>query len=265
MTAFTIVIPARYGSTRLTAKPLQIIADKTMLQHTYERACQSNAERVIIATDDERIQQSVMQYTDQVMMTSPKLRNGTERMAAVAMELQQQYQCQDDEIFVNVQGDEPLINPKHINQVAYALATDPQAGISTLCYPIEDIAELSNPNIVKVVRNKHNHALYFSRAPIPWDREHFSLLSIHSNHQLELSLLSHQLLRHIGLYAYRFNSLKQFIQLPPSPIEVMESLEQLRALYYGIAIKVVQAEEIPHAGVDVHDDLQRIEGLLLNP
>ncbi len=256
---FKIVIPARYASTRLPAKPLQLIAGKTMLQHTFEQASKSSASEVYIATDDIRIQQSALAYTDNVLMTSTEHKNGSERLAEVVKILN----WSEDTIVVNVQGDEPLINIKHIELVAQLLAKNADAGISTLCYPIEDPQELFDVNIVKVIRDYQDFALYFSRAPIPWQRENFNLQQFTDNKSLTtLKLMQKSHFRHIGMYAYRARLLAELTALPEASIEQLESLEQLRALYHGIKIIVAQTDEIPGHGVDVIEDLLKVEEII---
>lgn len=250
--AFKIVIPARYASTRLAAKPLCMIAGKTMLQHTFERAGLSEAEDIYVATDDERIQSSVQEYSQQVIMTSPHHQSGTERLAEVVDELA----WDDETIVVNVQGDEPLIRPDHINRVARALQDNPQAGIATLAYQIQSGEELFDPNVVKVVRDNQDFALYFSRAVIPWHRDKFS------DGQFELPD-DVEYYRHIGIYAYRAKILRQYCRLPSVPLERIESLEQLRALSHGIKIHVGITPEAPGHGVDVEKDLRIVEQILM--
>ncbi len=249
---YNIVIPARYASSRLPGKPLLEIAAKTMLQHTYERACQSAAEKVIIATDDEKILNSASLYTNDVIMTSKHHQSGTDRLAEVV----QQQSWDDDTIVVNVQGDEPLILSEHIQQVADLLASHPDAGISTLKYRIQTIDELFDPNVVKVVTDSKGYALYFSRAVIPWNRDEFA-----DTCQLKKLLLAQQIVyfRHIGLYAYRAKTLTTYQSLESIALEQAESLEQLRALYYGIRIIVGKTDKQPGHGVDVQADLAQVE------
>jgi len=256
MIEYKIVIPARYASTRFPGKPLVEIAGKTMLQWTYEAACQSQARDIYIATDDERIFESAKQYTDQVVMTATSHQNGTERLSEVSEKLA----FADDSIVVNVQGDEPLIKPSDIDLVAYTLQQSNEAGISTLYYPISDINELFDPNIVKVVFNEQQLALYFSRAPIPWNRNSFQHL-LQSPEQQSDNLTGYY--RHIGLYAYKAGLLAQLKQLTPAQNELLESLEQLRALHHGIKIAVAQCDEIPGIGVDIKEDLIQVERILL--
>jgi 3-deoxy-manno-octulosonate cytidylyltransferase (CMP-KDO synthetase) len=249
---FKIVIPARYASSRLPGKPLKMIAGKPMIQHTYERAIQSQAREVIIATDDQRIVDVVQTFTSNVVLTSVDHTSGTERLAEVL----QLKNWHNDTIIVNVQGDEPLILPEHINQVAKSLSHNNQAGMATLATPIDHVDELFDPNIVKVVLDYQGYALYFSRAAIPWSRDTFK-----KNQRM---LVEQQLwYRHIGLYAYRGTALKQYMILTPCALEIIESLEQLRMLYNGIAIHVSVVEEQIGHGVDIAEDINKIEQLLM--
>ncbi|MFK5892520.1 MAG: 3-deoxy-manno-octulosonate cytidylyltransferase [Pseudomonadota bacterium] len=251
---YNIVIPARYASSRLPGKPLLEIAGKTMLQHTYERACLSCAEKVIIATDDERILASARLYTDDVLLTSEHHQSGTDRLAEVV----EQQGWDDETIIVNVQGDEPLILSEHIEQVADLLVTHADAGISTLSYRIQSTSELFDPNVVKVVCDVNGYALYFSRAVIPWHRDEF----VESRIPQKTLLQNTPYYRHIGMYAYRANTLKVYQSLKPIPLEQAESLEQLRALYYGIKIIVSETDKQPGHGVDIHADLKLVEQLM---
>jgi len=249
--SFKVVIPARYGSSRLPGKPLLEIAGKPMFAHVYARACESAAEEVLIATDDERIAFAARAIGAEVVLTSPLHPSGTDRLQEVAA----QKGWADDVIVVNVQGDEPLIPPAVINQVAANLGTSVGAGMATLAEPLQDAAQFFNPNIVKLVRDVHGHALYFSRAPIPWARDIF----VQDKSHLPVSDLY---LRHLGIYAYRVGFLHAYVGWPPAEIELLESLEQLRALYNGVKIHVdVAAVELP-PGVDTQEDLERVRALL---
>lgn len=249
--SFSVIIPARYSSSRLPGKPLLEIAGKPMIQHVYERALQSEAREVVIATDDMRILNAAERFGAKVVMTSPDHLSGTDRLEEAVSKLG--YYA--DDIVVNVQGDEPLIPPRVINQVAHNLAAEPTAGIATLCEPIEDETALYNPNVVKVVVNSRGFAMYFSRAPIPWPRDH---------HLQNLSGMPTGIdyYRHIGIYAYRVKLLKSFVQWPPAPQEKAESLEQLRAMWNGEQIHVAVADELPPAGVDTEADLMRVRVLI---
>lgn len=247
-TAFKVVIPARYASTRLPGKPLLELAGRPMLQHVHERSLQSGASVVIIATDDRRIADAAYNFDATVCMTSPEHTSGTERLAEV-VEVQG---WDDDSIIVNVQGDEPLIPVALIKQVAAGLADNADAPMATLAYPIHSTDEVADPNIVKVVLDKQGHALYFSRAAIPCYRDRPALGN------------GTQALRHIGLYAYRAGFLKRYMQLEASPLESIEKLEQLRVLWHGLKIHVGIATEMPGHGVDTREDLARVDALLTN-
>ncbi|MFQ2824732.1 MULTISPECIES: 3-deoxy-manno-octulosonate cytidylyltransferase [Aeromonas] len=246
--SFVVVIPARYASTRLPGKPLADIHGKPMVQHVVEKALQSGADRVIVATDDARVQQALQSTGVEVCMTSPDHQSGTERLAEVC----RHYGFAADNIIVNVQGDEPLIPPAIIRQVAdnLAAATAPMA---TLSVPIKDAEEAFNPNAVKVVTDKDGYALYFSRASIPWDRDRFanSLEQIGDYYQ-----------RHIGIYAYRAGFIQRYVDWAPSVLEQVEALEQLRVLWYGEKIHVAQALEAPPVGVDTLADLEKVRAFL---
>lgn len=250
---FIAVVPARMASTRLPGKMLADIAGLPMVVHTARRAQASNAQAVYIATDDEQIYEVVTKHGYQALMTDSNHPSGTDRLAEVA----QQLNLSDDTIVVNVQGDEPLIEPSFINQVAACLAASPEAAIATAAFPIESIDKLLNPNVVKVVMNQSGEALYFSRAPIPWDREAFN------QEPKELSMVM-RAYHHIGLYAYRAHFLKTYPQLPQSPLEQLESLEQLRALEHGYKIQVLITESAPVAGVDSQEDLERVRRFFKN-
>jgi 3-deoxy-manno-octulosonate cytidylyltransferase (CMP-KDO synthetase) len=249
---FTVVIPARYASTRLPAKPLKDIAGKPMIQHVYERACESNAHKIIIATDDARIETVAKSFGAQVCMTSANHTSGTDRLQEVVASLG----LADDEIVVNVQGDEPLIPAQVINQVAGNLAAMTNASMATLSEPIHSLADFRNPNIVKVVADVDGRALYFSRAPIPWPRDHFAQL--HINNLPE----NFPAQRHIGIYAYRVGLLHKFVTWLPAPLEKIESLEQLRVMWNGQVIHIAEAIIAVPGGVDTEEDLQRIKSLL---
>ena len=251
--SFTVVIPARYASTRFPGKPLADLAGKPMLEHVYLRACESEASRVVIATDDERIASVAEGFGAEVVMTSADHPSGTDRLQEVASKLG----FYADEIIVNVQGDEPLIPAKIINQVAHNLAARPEAAISTLCEPIESVEALMNPNVVKVVTDREGMALYFSRAPIAWPRD-----AMIKNAELTELPDSFNWRRHIGMYAYRVRFLNDYVSWPPAPIETCESLEQLRALWNGARIHVDNALIAPPTGVDTPEDLERLRVLM---
>lgn len=245
--SFSVVIPARYGASRLPGKPLLDIAGKPMIQRVWEQGKASGASAVIVATDDERIAEAVTTFGGQVCMTSPQHPSGTDRLQEVASKMN----WADEDIVVNVQGDEPLIPPAVIDQVAKNLADHAEAGIATLCEPIHDVEELTNPNAVKVVADKAGRALYFSRATVPWPREAFSADS-------RVMPQSGAWFRHIGIYAYRVDFLQQFVTWPPSPLEQLEQLEQLRALHNGVPIHVAAARDTVPAGVDTQADLDAV-------
>ena len=252
--SFIVVIPARYQSTRLPAKPLADILGKTMIERVAIQALQSGAKQVIVATDDQRIVDALQSVKNiEVCLTSKDHESGTDRLAEVC----QLYQFSDDEIIVNVQGDEPLIPPSVIKQVASNLFTTEEASVATLSAPINDQDDAFNINAVKVVSDKNKLALYFSRATTPWDRDNFTP----ENQQANNVDLTH-LQRHIGIYAYRVAFLKQYAKLSISPLEVVEKLEQLRVLWHGFKIHVDVAIEVPPAGVDTAEDLQRVINVL---
>ncbi|WP_367986777.1 3-deoxy-manno-octulosonate cytidylyltransferase [Vibrio sp. NTOU-M3] len=246
--AFTVVIPARYQSTRLPGKPLADIAGKPMVQWVYEQALQAGAEHVIVATDDKRVEEAVLAFGGEVCMTSPDHESGTERLAEVV----KLKNIADDHIVVNVQGDEPLIPPSIIRQVAENLANS-VAPMATLAVEIEDESEVFNPNAVKVVTDNEGYALYFSRATIPWDRDGFAT----EQKQIETPLM-----RHIGIYAYRAGFINTYINWAPSALERIECLEQLRVLWYGEKIHVAVAKEAPAAGVDTPEDLEAVRKII---
>ncbi|MDD2056049.1 3-deoxy-manno-octulosonate cytidylyltransferase [Pseudomonas sp. GD03860] len=248
---FTVVIPARLRSTRLPGKPLLLIAGKPMIQHVWEQARKSGASRVVIATDDAGIYQACEAFGAEVLMTRENHESGTDRLAEVAAQLG----LAPDAIVVNVQGDEPLIPPIIIDQVAANLAAHPEAGIATLAEPIEDVTAVFNPNAVKVVSDCNGLALSFSRAPLPWARDVFA----NSRDTLPESVPYR---RHIGMYAYRAGFLHDFVSWGPCWLEQTESLEQLRALWHGVRIHVADAIEAPPVGVDTPEDLERVRRLL---
>jgi 3-deoxy-manno-octulosonate cytidylyltransferase (CMP-KDO synthetase) len=251
---FKVVIPARYASTRLPGKPLLSIAGKPMIAHVCERAQEADAEEIIVATDDDRIFQTVCDLGIKAVMTRADHQSGTERIAEVA----RQCDWAGTEIVVNLQGDEPLVPPVYIREVASALAEQKQAGIATLAAKITDSGEVFNPNAVKVVLNKAGFALYFSRAPIPWDRDAFI-------HECGKPKLSGKMpyLRHIGMYAAKVDFLNRYCSWDSSTLESIESLEQLRILWHGEAVLVKIVDKSPPASVDTHEDLMRVERLLL--
>lgn len=250
-TPFTVVIPSRFASTRLPGKPLQMIAGKPMVQHVWEQARKSSAERVVIATDDARIVAACEAFGAEVVMTRVEHNSGTDRLAEVATQLG----LAPDAIVVNVQGDEPLIPPSVIDQVADNLAAHAEAGMATLAEPIEDLETLFNPNVVKVVSDLNGLALTFSRATLPWARDQFAK----SREQLPEGVPYR---RHIGIYAYRAGFLHDFVSWGPCWLEDTECLEQLRALWHGVRIHVADALIAPPPGVDTPQDLERVRRLL---
>jgi 3-deoxy-manno-octulosonate cytidylyltransferase (CMP-KDO synthetase) len=244
---FRVVIPARFASTRLPGKPLADIAGKPMVVRVAEAAERSGAAEVLIATDDARVAAAAQAHGKTVVMTRSDHPSGTDRLAEVAS----QRGWTDEVIVVNVQGDEPLLDPQLICDVAAALERDAEAVIATAAHPISSATEFFNPNVVKLVADARGRALYFSRAPIPWARDDFAA----DRETLPPNLGA---LRHIGLYAYRTGFLRCYQSLPPAACEQLESLEQLRALWHGFPIQVLLCDEAPMAGVDTPEDLERV-------
>jgi 3-deoxy-manno-octulosonate cytidylyltransferase (CMP-KDO synthetase) len=247
---FTVIIPARYASTRLPGKPLADIAGKPMVVRVAERARLAGAAKVVVATDDVRIQRAVESHGIAACLTRAEHATGTDRLA----EAVEQLGLSDDAIVVNVQGDEPLLQPALIRSMADLLAAHPDAAIATACHPITDPAEAFNPNVVKVVLDSRGYALYFSRATIPWARDGFA----GGRDAIPGGL---PLYRHYGLYAYRVRFLREFPTLAPAPIERFEVLEQLRALWHGFRIVVEVTAGTPAPGVDTAEDLERVRVL----
>lgn len=251
MSDFHIIIPARYASVRLPGKLLLELSGKTVIQRTYEQACQSNAKSVLIATDEQRIFDHMQSLGANVCMTDANHVNGSARIAEAA----RSQGFADDDIVLNVQGDEPLIPPQIINQVADNLRQHRDAQVATLCCEIHDDAELFNPNVVKVVFDKQGYALYFTRAVVPWEREHYT-----DDKRERSGQVKH--FRHIGIYAYRTAYLQQYVNAKHSPLEQAEHLEQLRVLWHGDKIHVAVASEVPLAGIDTAEDLQVMQQYL---
>ncbi len=249
--SFKVVIPARYESTRLPGKPLIEIAGEPMLRHVHRRACESGADAVVIATDDGRVAEACRAFGADVRMTGSGHASGTERIAEV-VELDRD---PPERIVVNVQGDEPLVPGRVIAQAAAGLLEHPEADVATLCEPIERDADAFDPSVVKVVRDARGFALYFSRATIPWCRDHFA-----ARPGSRPAGAEHQ--RHIGIYAYRVGFLRRYVAAPPTELERVERLEQLRALHMGARIHVAVACESPGPGVDTPEDLDRVRTLL---
>jgi 3-deoxy-manno-octulosonate cytidylyltransferase (CMP-KDO synthetase) len=238
-----IVIPARYGSTRLPGKPLVSLAGKSMIERVYERAKLSKlAHRVIVATDDDRIVQAVQSFDGEALMTRSSHRTGTERVAEVATHVN------EGEIFVNVQGDEPLLDPEAIDTAIKALLEEPAASISTVATLIKTPAEIMDPNVVKTILDFDDNALYFSRAPIPWVRDSASKIQVRH-------------LKHLGVYAFQRDALLEYPTLPQGTLEKIEQLEQLRWLENGWKIRVAEVQH-DAISVDVPEDVPRVEKLL---
>jgi 3-deoxy-manno-octulosonate cytidylyltransferase (CMP-KDO synthetase) len=247
---FKVVIPARYASTRLPGKSLRLMAGRPMLQHVCERANESSAQEVVVATDDQRIADAASGFNVTVCMTSEQHTSGTERLAEVV----EQLGWSDDTLVVNLQGDEPAMPAALIDQVAADMAAHKVASVATLACPLGSTENEINPDIVKVVLDREGYALYFSRAPIPWHRDDSGSLANAGD--------TPPVLHHIGLYAYRAHFLRHFSELEHSPLEHFEKLEQLRALWHGLKIHVGISEQLPASGVDTEADLLRVEKLL---
>jgi 3-deoxy-manno-octulosonate cytidylyltransferase (CMP-KDO synthetase) len=247
---FTVLVPARYASTRLPAKALADLCGKPMVVRVAERARQSGADRVVIATDDVRIAEAAATHGCAAIMTDTRHPTGTDRLAEAAALLS----LGDDDIVVNVQGDEPLLDPALVARVAATLEARSDAAIATACHRIQDAAEVFNPNVVKVVFDARHVALYFSRAPIPYARNDFAAVPPHVPDDMPIH-------RHYGLYADRVGFLRAFPTLAPAPIETIEALEQLRALWHGYRIVVDVADGAPAPGVDTAEDLARVRAL----
>jgi 3-deoxy-manno-octulosonate cytidylyltransferase (CMP-KDO synthetase) len=246
---FHVVIPARFAATRLPGKPLREIGGRPLIQWVWERARASGAASVIIATDDVRIFDSVTRFGADCLMTSPRHASGTDRIAEV---VRAKSWAADDSV-VNLQGDEPMMPPAVIDEVAEALNARPHIDIATAAAPIQSLAEFLDPSCVKALRARDGQALYFSRAPVPWPRD-----GVTAGQPTRFA----GAWRHIGIYAYRVRSLLQFASWPPTPLEEAEKLEQLRALEHGLRIHVVALSEAPPAGVDTAEDLERVRACL---
>jgi 3-deoxy-manno-octulosonate cytidylyltransferase (CMP-KDO synthetase) len=245
--SFIVVIPARYESTRLPGKVLADINGKPMIQWVVEKAQLSGASQVIVATDNDEVEAAVKGFGGEVCKTRSDHQSGTERLA----EVMETYKFSDDQVIVNVQGDEPFIPPENIAQVADNLALQNSARMATLAIRITDVEEAFNPNAVKVLCDKDGYALYFSRATIPYDRNRFLNKDI-------VTEIGEFYLRHIGIYAYRAGFIKDYVTWPASQLEQIESLEQLRVLWQGEKIHVAVAEStVPVEGVDTPEDLKR--------
>ncbi len=250
---FVVVLPARFASSRLPGKPLADIAGKPMIVRVAERASQSGADEIIVATDHEGVRAAASAAGFEALMTRADHPTGTDRIAEVAAIRG----WADDRIVVNVQGDEPRIAPQLIREVADQLAARPAAAIATACHPIAEDRDFFDPNVVKVVTDRDGFAMYFSRAPIPHARD---WLKAHGTIAPGLPAL-----RHIGIYAYRCAFLRAYSSLPPAPVEGFEALEQLRAMWHGYRIAVAVTEYAPEAGVDTPEDLERVRALFASP
>ena len=242
---FRVVVPARFASTRLPGKPLALLAGTPLVLHVHALAVRSGAREVVVATDDARIGDACVSAGADVELTDASHLSGTDRIAEVAA----RRGWAPDSIIVNVQGDEPLLPPALIAQAAGLLESDRGAAIATLATPIATAGEFHDPNVVKVVASCNGRALYFSRAPIPWERDDGASLPRGAR-------------RHLGIYAYRVEALRLLSQAPPSPLELVERLEQLRALQLGLVIAVADACEAPGPGIDTREDLERAETLI---
>jgi 3-deoxy-manno-octulosonate cytidylyltransferase (CMP-KDO synthetase) len=251
--AFGVMIPARYGATRLPGKPLVDLAGKPMIVRVLEVAARAGAAFAIVATDDERIADVVSRAGGDVMLTSRDHATGTDRLAEVA----RRKGFDPELVIVNLQGDEPALPAEHVARVARTLQGTPDAALATLATPIQGRAELFDPNVVKVVTDRNGRALYFSRAPIPWQRGDFTMSADAGVGELP----SGSFLRHIGLYAYRVSTLQALSRAEPAAPEQAESLEQLRALWLGLAIQVAVVDSLPAGGVDTPDDAERVREL----
>lgn len=238
MAAYTVIIPARFGASRLPGKPMLELAGKPVIQHVIERALESGAARVVVATDDKRIEQAAIESGAMAVMTRKDHQSGTDRIAEAAQRLA----LPDDEIIINVQGDEPDMPPELIQQMATAMAEQQAVSMCTACTPITDKNTLNDPNVVKVVRDTNDFALYFSRAPIAFDRD-------------ELGTFAYR--RHLGIYAYRAKYVIEFSNTPACILEQTEKLEQLRALYRGDRLYCPDAIASPGIGIDTEDDIKR--------
>jgi 3-deoxy-manno-octulosonate cytidylyltransferase (CMP-KDO synthetase) len=248
-TVFHVIIPARFAASRLPGKPLLMIGDRPLIQWVWQRARASGAASVLVATDDERIRSVALIFGADCLMTSQHHASGTDRIAEVA----RLRGFGPDDIVVNLQGDEPMMPAEVIEGVALALQDAPRADIATAVAPIQSLREFLDPNCVKALRASDGRALYFSRAPVPWPRD-----SVTADRPTRFA----GAWRHIGIYAYRVRSLLQFAAWPPTPLEVTEKLEQLRALEYGMHIHLLSLPTVPPAGVDTPEDLERVRALL---
>lgn len=248
---FRVVIPARMGSQRLPGKPLKVLAGRPMVQWSFDRARRSGASSVLVATDDERIARAVREVGGEAAMTAPTHASGTDRIAEIA----RREGWDEGDVIVNLQADEPLMPPQLLDQVAALFDAHPNADLTTLAVPIDSVEALLDTHVVKVVADRHQRALYFSRAPIPWSRDSApdGLLSQRNTGDAR---------RHLGIYGYRVGALLRLAALPPSPLEQLEKLEQLRALENGMDIRVAQACAVPGPDVNTEADLTLVAALL---
>ena len=256
--SFTVIIPARFASTRLPGKLLLDLAGKPVIQHVYERALQSGAEQVIVATDEQKIVDAVKQFSGEVVLTTQEHQSGTDRIAEAAA----YHKLLDETVIVNVQGDEPMISPEEIQQVANDLEHHSDASIATLRALIDNTQDVFNPNIVKVVVDAEGFALFFSRAPIPWHRGQFNNVNPQLNQSVEMADLQVPYYRHLGIYAYRAGFLKTYVALRQTVLEKTEALEQLRALENGYKIYVGLTSHKDSVGIDTQDDYQKVKQIL---
>lgn len=247
MVEYRIVIPARYGSSRLPGKPLLDIAGRPMIVHVCERALETGACEVVVATDHALIVEAVAELPVRALLTRPEHTSGTERIAEVSETLG----WEDQVLIVNLQGDEPLIQPALIDTLAEVLSAQTAAQVATLAAPIHEREDVFNPNAVKVVTDRDGYALYFSRAPIPWHRESFAGAASALPESFSWQ-------RHIGIYAYTAGFLRRYVSWLPSQLESIEALEQLRILWQGERIRVLAVDRPPEAGVDTETDLERV-------
>jgi 3-deoxy-manno-octulosonate cytidylyltransferase (CMP-KDO synthetase) len=251
MTRFVVIVPARLASTRLPRKPLADLAGVPLVVHVARRAAESGAERVVVATDSDEVLRACRQFDVDALLTRPDHPTGTDRLAEATDALQ----LPDETIVVNVQGDEPLLPPDVVAQVATTLALRPGCAIATAAHPLTDTAEFFSPNVVKVVTDATGRALLFSRAPIPWARDAFAATRERLPDDLHAC-------RHVGLYAYRAGFLRRFPGLARSPMEIQENLEQLRALWHGFGIAVLLLDAALPPGVDTAEDLEHVRAMM---
>ena len=246
--SFHVIIPARFNSSRMPGKVLVDIHGKPMLQHVYEKAVDSGADSVIIATDDDRVAEAAKKFAAKVCMTSEDHTCGTERVA----EAVEACDFDEEDIEINVQADEPFMPPKVIQSLAHEMEEQAHVKVGSVCSPLNNVEQLFNPNVVKVILNRRSNAMYFSRAPIPWDREQF----MRDKNKIKLS--EHTYFRHHGLYAYRAGFLTNFIDWQESPLEALEKLEQLRILWHGGRIHMHVTDAVLPIDVNTEEDLEEL-------